>query len=143
MGWIDGYFLRPSRMVKKYASFVLALLPTTINREREVLGNDKTPATKPAARRVLARQGWASENDGLFEHLVRRSGMILGQCVGDKVPKRFFNHLLGPSILRRSGRRKGLANLPFLEITRICASDRSGIEVAHSRGHEQAGFLSA
>ena len=69
--------------------------------------------------------------------------MILHQCVGHKVPKRFFNHPLGSSILRRSGRRKDSANPPFLEITRICASDSSGIEVAHSCGHEQARFLSA
>ena len=61
-------------MVKKFASFLLSTLSTTVR--REALGNDKTPPAKPAARRVLARQGWASENDGLFEHPVGCSGMI-------------------------------------------------------------------
>ena len=63
-------------MVKKFASFVpqCSQQPSTVR--REALGNDKTPAAEPAARCVLAHQGWASENDGFFEHTVGRFGMI-------------------------------------------------------------------
>jgi len=54
-------------MLKQPASSVLASLPRTVKRETRVsLG----AAALRGIRRVSARQGWAGEKSGLFEHPV-------------------------------------------------------------------------
>jgi len=55
-------------MLKKSASGVLASLPVTVNRETRVSCG---AAGLLGTRRVSARQGWAGEKSGLFEHPAR------------------------------------------------------------------------
>jgi len=57
-----------SRMLKKSASGVLASLPGTVKRETRVSCG---AAGLLGTRRVSARQGWAGEKSGLFEHPAR------------------------------------------------------------------------
>jgi len=52
-------------MLKKSASGVLASLPGTVKRETMV---SRGTAALLGTRRVSARQGWAGEKSGLFEH---------------------------------------------------------------------------
>jgi hypothetical protein len=52
-------------MLKKSSSGVLAALPETVNREPRV---SRRVAALLGTRRVSARQGWAGEKSGLFEH---------------------------------------------------------------------------
>ena len=63
-------------MLKKSASGVLASLPRNVKREtRGSLG----AAALLGKRRVSARQGWAGEKPGLFEHPARCSPVVLDE----------------------------------------------------------------
>ena len=56
----------PSRMLKKSASGVLAALRDSTYRSVRIASS--LAAALLGIRRVLARQGWAGEKSGLFEH---------------------------------------------------------------------------
>jgi hypothetical protein len=55
-------------MLKKSARIVLASLPGAVKRETSV---SRGAAALLGIRRVSARQGWAGEKSGLFEHPAR------------------------------------------------------------------------
>ena len=66
--------MKPSRMLKKSASFV--------PKKRETLGVKRETrvscgaAALPGTKRVSARLGWAGEKSGLFEHPAWRTPVI-------------------------------------------------------------------
>ena len=65
-----------SRMLKKSASFVLDSSKSSTYPRGYACGFDSSAALF-GTRRVLARQGWAGETSGLFEHPARGSPIAI------------------------------------------------------------------
>jgi len=124
MGWIGGCFLRHSRLRKNYCGTVEIQWPVHLG-QQENTAQDAQKVRPARLQRAKRRRRTLR-----YVELLSEARTPLAE---------FFSILIGAAFLRRLSRRRGKYEGPRLIFARVYARDRSGIEVAVSCHHEQAG----